>query len=498
MDRRSFLKTIGLAGAAASCGRIAGPLSGTFTDPATDPAAGHTPKRIERPNILFIVTDQQHAGMMGCAGNRWLKTPAMDSLAASGTRFERAYATNPVCVPSRFSFQTGRMPSAVGMRLNQSNIRVPDHMLSGGLGPVLRREGYRTAFGGKVHLPKNQEAHLFSAGYEMVSRDQRDRLAEDCAEFIARPHDRPFMLFASFINPHDICYMAINDHARSRGKPPVRNVASRICERVLDEARKSGDLKGFIRDNCPPLPANFEPPEGEPECITTRYTQARQFRQYARERWGEDEWRLHRWLYCRLTERVDRQVGRVLSALADAGLEESTLVVFTSDHGDHDGAHRLEHKSILYEEAARIPFIMRLPGAIPAGRVDDTHLVSNGLDLLPTLADYAGATPPDDLPGMSVRGPAERGKAPEWREHVVCESQNGRMVRGARYKYCVYDSGARRETLVDLAADPGEMTNLVSSPQHRRELDLNRRVLREWTDRVDDRIGRAYLIPEGA
>ncbi len=215
MDRRNSLKTIGLAGAAASCGRLGGPFTDAAPGAVTEAAAGHTPKRVERPNILFIVTDQQHAGMMGCAGNSWLKTPAMDSLAAGGTRFERAYATNPICVPSRFSFQTGRMPSAVGMRLNQMNIRVPDHMLSGGLGPVLRREGYRTAFGGKVHLPRNQGAHLASAGYEMISRDQRDALAEDCAEFIARPHDRPFMLFASFINPHDICYMAINDHARA-------------------------------------------------------------------------------------------------------------------------------------------------------------------------------------------------------------------------------------------------------------------------------------------
>ena len=91
------------------------------------------------PNILFIMTDQQHAGMLSGAGNRYLRTPALDALAAAGTRFERAYAANPVCVPSRFSLQTGRMPSAIGMRTNEVQLKVPADMCVQSLGPVLRR-----------------------------------------------------------------------------------------------------------------------------------------------------------------------------------------------------------------------------------------------------------------------------------------------------------------------------------------------------------------------
>src|SRR5512144_1293504 len=98
----------------------------------------------QHPNILFIMTDQQHAGMMSCTGNPWLKTPAMDGLAASGTRFERAYCANPVCVPSRFSLQTGLMPSAIGMGQNEDSPKttVTDTMVQQSLGNLFQRAGY--------------------------------------------------------------------------------------------------------------------------------------------------------------------------------------------------------------------------------------------------------------------------------------------------------------------------------------------------------------------
>ena len=105
-----------------------------------------------RPNILFIMTDQQSAHMMSCAGNEWLKTPALDRLAASGIRFERAYASNPVCVPSRFSLQTGRMPSAIGLNWNHP-ANVPQSIVEQSLGNLFSNAGYETVYGGKVHLP---------------------------------------------------------------------------------------------------------------------------------------------------------------------------------------------------------------------------------------------------------------------------------------------------------------------------------------------------------
>ncbi|MHC4545364.1 MAG: sulfatase-like hydrolase/transferase [Planctomycetota bacterium] len=112
------------------------------------------PKPDSRPNVLFIMTDQQHAGMMSCTPNKWLKTPALDRLAASGIRFERAYACNPVCVPNRFSLQTGLMPSAIGMGQNNDSGRsvVTDIMLRQSLGRIFQKAGYETVYGGKVHL----------------------------------------------------------------------------------------------------------------------------------------------------------------------------------------------------------------------------------------------------------------------------------------------------------------------------------------------------------
>ena len=183
----------------------------------------------------------------------------------------------------------------------------------------------------------------------------------------------------------------------------------------------------------------------------------------------------------------------MLDALRDAGLEDNTLVVFTSDHGDMDSAHKMEHKSVLYEEAVRVPFIMSYKGRIPTGVVDDTHLISNGLDLLPTLCDYAGITTPEGLPGRSLRPLAEGKDTKEWRDFVVAESQNGRMLRTKSYKYCIYDSGSHREQLIDLENDPGEMKNLAEIENYKDVLDKHRRLLRGWIERTGDKIAAEYV-----
>ena len=480
MKRREFI--------AATAGSVAGLMLNGDT-----PTIGSS-ERGNRPNILFIMTDQQHAGMMSCAGNKWLKTPALDRLAASGVRFERAYACNPVCVPNRFSLQTAMMPSAIGMGHNghSREAAVTDAMMQQSLGRLFNKAGYETVYGGKVHLPRKMKG-IQNLGYRNLTADSRQGLAEACAEFIKGRHTRPFFLFASFINPHDICYMAINDFNRTQSQAIMGNTDSKTCEAVLDRARNSGDVGAFVHENCPALPANHNVPASEPECITQEYTEARAFRAYVRKNWSENQWRLHRWLYCRLTEMVDTEIQTVLDALRDAGLEDNTLVVFTSDHGDMDSAHKMEHKSVLYEEAVRVPFLMSYKGVIPVGKVDDTHLVSNGLDLLPTLCDYAGIRTPDGLHGSSLRRLAEGITPRKWRDFVVCESQNGRSLRTGRFKYAVYDSGENREQLTDLQNDPGEMNNLAGRADYAKVLNEHRRLLRQWVERTGDSIAAEYI-----
>ena len=450
-----------------------------------------------RPNLLLIITDQQHAGMMSCAGNKYVKTPALDGLAASGTRFERAYAANPVCVPSRVSMMTGRMPSFFGMRSNaESRNQAPAAALGQAMGWVLRKAGYETFYGGKTHWLRGMTPK--SIGFEEITRNQREDLAKACAEFFQTKRDKPFLLVASFINPHDICYMAIDDHTRSKGLA-VMYPGSRIERQRLAEALKLPEgvsREEFFERICPPLPANVEVPPLEPECITEQYLRARTFRRYAREEWSDERWRMHRWAYCRLTEMVDAQIATVLDALSRSGLEENTVVVFTSDHGDLDAAHRLEHKSILYEEAARVPLIIRHQGVTQAGLVDEKHLISVGLDLIPTLCDFAGVDPPPDLVGRSVRPWTEGREVPAWRDRVVVESKAGRMLRTDRFKYVVYQGGAHREQLIDLAEDPGEMVNLAEKPEYRDVLEEHRRGLRRWVETTGDAIAAPY-VPKG-
>jgi arylsulfatase A-like enzyme len=446
-----------------------------------------------QPNIIYIVTDQQHADMMSCADNEYLKTPAMDSLAANGVRFDLAYCANPVCLPSRVTMMTGHYPSRFAIGFNQDGRRpIPEEALQQSLGWIFRRAGYETAFGGKRHWPKNMTPE--SIGFENIERNERDELATACAEFVKREHEKPFLLVASFINPHDICYMAIDSHAKAQGKAALY-AHSRVERERLAKALKLPDgvtREEFFERYCPPVPDNYEISRFEPEIIRGHLGNG--FKGYVRDNWTDEQWRMHRWAYCQLTEMVDAQIGVVLDALRDAGLKEDTVIVFSSDHGDMDGSHRLEHKTVLYDEAARVPLIISCQGVTPGGRVDREHLVSAGIDLMPTLCDYAGIKPPNTW-GRSLRELANGGQPDGWREALVVESGLGRMLRTARYKYNLYESGAHREQLIDMKSDPGEMINLAEDPQHKEVLDDHRQRLQDCAVSTGDAKAEAYVIP---
>lgn len=417
-----------------------------------------------KPNLLVILTDQQSATLMGCAGNPHVRTPAMDRLASEGVRFDRAYCANPVCIASRFSLFTGRMPSEIGLWSNRTGHlgTIPGEVRAQGLGHVLRQAGYETAYGGKVHLPRMTAQDI---GFEVVSKDERARLAEDCAMFLKEDHSRPFCLVASFINPHDICYMALRDMATSEDERRLVEGGGIECA-TLDEALRPPeglDAEAFAA-LCPPLPPNFEIQDDEPEALRA-LAEARPFRQRVRERWTPARWRMHRWAYARLAERVDAEIGRLLDALRASAFADNTLVVFTSDHGDMDSAHRLEHKSTYYEEACRIPLIVAGPGVRQPGRVE-SRLVSNGLDLLPTLCDYAGIGVPAGRTGRSWRPLLEADNAVDWRDHVPVEYAFGHALVGPRLKHAMADFGTSPEQLLDLEDDPGETRNALHRTDH--------------------------------
>ena len=442
----------------------------------------------KRPNIILILTDQQSAAMMSCTGNRWLHTPAMDYIAENGVRFTRAYTTNPVSAPARVSMMTGWMPAhfsdrqGLPVRENDGAVNVtgiPDEVRETNLATVMQQAGYELIYGGKQHLPKVLQPE--SLGFQVISTDERDELAQRAAHFIRKEHEKPYFMVVSLINPHDICYMAIRDFAGTESEQSIiRNGKTEVA--TLDEALKIPEgvsKEEFFATYCPPLPPNYEPQKDEPQAIDWLIN-LRPFRINARNNYTDEQWRMHRWAYCRLTERVDKQIQVILEALKTSGQERNTLVIFSSDHGDMDAAHRLEHKTVLYEESANIPFLVMWKGMIPGGRVDSLHLVSNMLDLLPTVSDYAGKPAIADPRGKSLRTLLENKKT-EWRTVVGVETEIGRMIVDEKgLKYIQYDAVGLEEQLLDLKADPYETTHFINHPDYATTLTDLRTQFNTW------------------
>ena len=441
----------------------------------------------QRPNIIYICTDQQSQTMMSCAGNQYLQTPAMDYLANNGIRFTRAYVTNPVCSPSRISMMTGRLPgyfmdkAGNEVRENAGAMKIPEvseEIKSTTIAAFLKKAGYDLAFGGKEHLPPSLTAK--SMGFTDITDDSRDVLTQEAASYIKSAHKNPYFLVVSLINPHDICFMAIRDFADSATAVSLQK-ESKTELRNLDKALelpKGITKKDFFAKYCPPLPPNFEPQEDEAKAIAA-LLDSRSFRRSARNEYTDEQWRMHRWAYCRLTEMVDAQIQELLDALKQSGQEENTLVILSSDHGDNDAAHRMEHKTVLDEESANIPFVAMWKGHIPAGQVNTHSLISNGLDLLPTICDFAGVKAQTDPRGRSIK-PLFEGKEIEWRKTLGVETEIGRMVvSDDGYKYIRYDAVGIEERLMDLKKDPYEKTHFTWKKSHSEPLMRLRKAFKE-------------------
>ncbi len=453
MRRRSFLT--GSAGAAAMMPNAA----------AQTPAVNEKAPR----NFLLILTDQQTWSAMSAAGNRFLRTPAMDSLAKRGVLLTRSYCPYPVCGPSRSSIFTGRMPHETGVMENGQGIKpgIPT------MGEVFRNAGYKTVYGGKWHLPKPFDG---MTGFEKLiggnglGRMMDRPLARRCSEWLLDAPKEPFLMVASFMNPHDICSW-IRDH------PGARNYSDR----------------SFF----PPPPGNMAVDPDEPE-----YLQYHRFKGYdlmskavgIASEWHEADVAHYLHNYYRMVEAVDEEIGRLLEALHASGLEENTLVCFASDHGEGMGAHRWVQKAAFWEETVRVPFLFAGPGVPRRGVIDQQSLATLA-DIMPTLCDFAGIEAPPDMRGISLRATLE-GKAPV-RPYVVSEVQyadafrQGRMLRTERYKYIAFGGGARPEQFFDLEVDPGEVRNLVHHPPSRAVLNEHRAMLAAWLQQTED----AFRIP---
>ncbi len=407
----------------------------------------------ERPNILFIITDQQSFNMMSCTGNKWLKTPNMDRLANNGYRFEKTYCTNPVSMPSRFSLITGRYTTDVGVK---GNVKTdPNKVLpvarESSMGNLLLQAGYQTLYSGKTHLYSSKD--LVDYGFTLNGTDPYKGPADYAERFFTTYNaksEKPFLLYLSFMNPHDICYDAGYDPRYPDRLKPDQVIATQY---YIDLQKNLS--KEEYKKQIPPVPANVLP--------NGSYMELTQSGSGSRD-WTNDQWDFYRWMYHRLTEDVDTQIGRVLAALDKSGAKENTIIIFTSDHGEMNQSHGLVHKSQLLEECQRVPFIFTGKN-IKKGYVDKENLAT-GFDVVPTICDLAGAKIPNNIPGISLKPLITGKKDKTGRNYIIVESSSGYQIHDGRYKYSIFEKKKTIETLMDIVSDPGELTNLADNPKY--------------------------------
>ena len=428
----------------------------------------------EKPNIIYIMTDQQGPQVMSCAGNPDLYTPNMDLLAQRGVRFTNAYCAFPLSGPSRAAMFTGYMPSQSGMIEN--GIPLVDSLRNNTLGSVVAAAGYDCAYAGKWHvntvtIPDGE------FGFRRIKDDGDIGLAESCVEYLQnRNKKEPFFLVASFINPHNIC-----EYARGQKTPHAK-----VPETTLEE--------------CPNLPENFAVSPYDASVL--RFEQDQDYKLYPTTSYSPDDWRRYRNAYYRLTEAVDAEIGKIIAEIDRQNLWKNTVIIFTSDHGDGNGAHHWNQKTALYEEVVGVPMIVCLPGGKNAGTVSEA-IVNNGIDLMPSVCEWTGAELPYGRPGVSYKDAAEKGA--KGQDYIVTETNFnqtagtlGWMVRTPKYKYVVYDKGQYREQLFDMSEDRLEMRNLAVESKYRDVLEEHRAILKNWlkTTPGPDRARHLRFIPE--
>jgi arylsulfatase A-like enzyme len=496
----------------------------------------------DRPNVLLLWTDQQNRGTLGAYGNDRIETPALDGLAATGTTFEHAYCTQPVCTPSRSAILTGRYPHRTGcldngLVLPRSERCLPefsafDEYATGHVGKwdlgdeVFSQHGFEEwaavedqyrAFYAKHHPWDARSAYgefladhgfepdaesgfgehpvdspIFSRRFSAGLPEEYGKpgfVADEASAFIRRHRNEPFLLSVNFLEPH----------------PPFRSPRDDQYDPAEIPLPPNFDHDG-LNDQCDYLRTRREAIEnGTGDSLDGVSTGLG-------ERPTEADWRELVSRYWGLVSLVDTHVGRILRTLAECGLSEETIVVFTSDHGEHMGSHRLGGKRTMLEESAGIPLLVRVPWSDRNGsRV--ARPVSQ-IDLVPTLLEAAGGSPGDrfdgeswmpwfrgtgELPSRDVFvesqfvdvpddvdrrvGRAEEYYGDEFTREVVTTYKRA-IVSPDRMKY-VYRPGDG-DALYDLDADPYERRNLVDESAHAGTLRDLRERLRTAQERVDD------------
>ena len=456
ITRREALRSLGLLGAASVFG-LSGCHAGTIAGSGC------------RPNIVFIMSDDHASHALSCYGSKINKTPNLDRIAQEGIRLDNCFCTNSICAPSRATILTGKYSHLNGVRDNRQKFDGSQQTFP----KLLQRAGYQTAMVGKWHLKSEptgfdywnifpgQGAYHDPIMFEMGKKRKlkgyaTDLVADFSIDFLKnRDTERLFCLLCQHKAPHrrwlpDEAHAAMYE---DRDIPAPETFDDDYTGRGT--AAHEAEMR--IADHLQPDDVKVDPPEGlSPDELK--------------------HWKYQRYIkdYLRVVASMDDNVGRLLDYLEEAGLVEDTLVVYTSDQGFYLGDHGWFDKRFMYEESLRMPFLVRYPGEIAPGALNDDMVLN--VDFAPTFLDYAGAPIPDDMQGRSIR-PSLRGKTPKnWRTsmyyqyyeypavHMVHKHYG---VRTERHKLIHFYGEALDEwELFDLEKDPHELHSVYGEPAY--------------------------------
>ncbi len=402
-SRRDFFKTVSAAAAASVL-------------PASIKAAGIIPP-MKKPNILIAICDQMVLDAISAYKKNfdhkaylchWVDTPNLDELLTNGVSFTESHSPNPVCCPARASIFTGRYAMETGVIYNNIGIdkKLPN------MGQWFETHtNYNRVYCGKWHAggPWNNPTigggkkipgfDTLPNGPDIWGQDMDYGISSGIEAYVRNyAEDNPFLAVAAFMEPHDICFFGSS--IKGSVKMPETDIF-------------------LLGKDLPDIP---------PNC---KYSFDEIWK--GPENFSDMQWKNYIYDYCRMVERLDRNVGRLLRAVRDR--DDDTIIIFTSDHGDGLGRHSRISKWHPYEESVKVPLIVYGPKfGIRKNVVDTTHLV-NGIDLMSTVCDYAGIKPPPKSRGLSLR-PLLEGKKTDWRESVFIDlCRVGRVIRSEQYKF---------------------------------------------------------------
>lgn len=411
----------------------------------------------ERPNVLFLCSDQHGYRYTGFGGHPHVETPNLDRLAARGTTFANAYCSSPVCVPSRASLMTGVFPSDVGSYCNSTvwDGSVPTW------GSRLRAAGYHTWATGKLDLDPTHEI-----GFDERDTHHGHASNPDVTSLFRRPtcyrmSERPGVDGRPREERHGDADLAANAREfLTEAAPPDQPWAAWVGFSMPHPSFTA--LEGYYDRYHP---RKVEPPNVPPGHLEDQHLVFEQLRRFKRLGVPVDERRIRRAraAYYGMISELDEYIGSLLDTLADADMAEDTVVIYTSDHGEMLGEHSLWYKNTLYEDAVHVPLTMAGPG-IPDGQVVDAPV--GHVDLVSSLTAWADADAPTPERGCSLDpflgGEGTHDGVAYAENHSEGNCTGSFMIRRDDWKY-IHVTGYD-DLLFDLAADPHELDNRIDDP----------------------------------